>query len=127
MEADIRRILQKVLSDVAGPVEIGTLFCRPVGGGSINTAYVITTRSNTAWFCKFNNAREFPGLFVKENKRLDLLRRQNLIRVPDTVACTQVDDAQILFLQWIGQGIRSVAFWLRFGEQLARLNRVTGA
>jgi len=56
---------------------------------------------------------------------LDLLRRQNLIRVPDTVACTQVDDAQILLLQWIGQGIRSLAFWRRFGEQLARLHRVT--
>jgi protein-ribulosamine 3-kinase len=125
MQADIRRILQKVLSNVVGPEEIATLLCRPVGGGSINTAYYITTKHNKPWFCKFNNVREFPELFIKESKGLALLRRQNLIRIPATVACEQVDDTQVLLLQWIGQGIRSAAFWRRFGEQLAQLHRVS--
>ena len=128
-------ILQPILTGAAGLKETTTLFYHPIGGGSINDTYQVSTKDNKRWFCKFNSAALFPGLFVKEANGLALLRRQGLIRVPAVVACTGAGDRQVLVLEWIDQGpespqggsmrLRSTGFWRAFGEQLARLHRVT--
>ncbi len=125
MSADIERILQKVLFGTTAHPPMDSLTCRPIGGGSINDTYQVLTNLNNRWFCKFNNARQFPDLFVKESNGLALLRQQNLLRVPATVACSQVDGTQVLVLEWIDQGPRTTEFWRLFGQSLARLHQAT--
>ena len=125
MSKDIERILLKVLSGVTALPSPGPLTCLPVGGGSINNTYQVLTNFNNRWFCKFNDSRDFPDLFAKENNGLSLLRDQQLIRIPSTVACSQIDDTQVLILEWIDQGPRTTRFWHSFGESLARLHRIT--
>jgi len=110
MPKDIERILLNVLSSVTALPPPGLLTCLPVGGGSINHTYQVLTNFNNRWFCKFNDSRHFPDLFAKENSGLALLRDQQLIRVPATVACSQIDDTQVLVLEWIDQAPRTTLF-----------------
>ncbi len=98
----------------------------PVEGGSINAAYRLTTKDNGLWFCKINDKDALPDLLEKERRGLDLLREQEIFRIPAVVACDSLADKQVLILEWIGQGPKTDAFWRLFGEQLARLHRVTG-
>jgi fructosamine-3-kinase len=136
MPGSLTSILQQVLSGVTGGDDAEIFFYRSVGGGSINESYEIYTKSNNRWFCKFNDAALFPGLFEKEAAGLALLRRQGGMRVPEVIACSEVGGRQILVLEWIEQGPRSypggggqpdgeAPFWRLFGEQLARLHKVT--
>lgn len=125
MSKDIERILLKVLSGVTALPSPGPLTFRPIGGGSIYNTYQILTIFNNRWFCKFNDNRHFPDLFAKENSGLTLLRHQQLFRIPATVACSEVDDTQVLILEWIDQGPQTRRFWHSFGENLARLHRIT--
>jgi fructosamine-3-kinase len=120
MPVDIRHLLEKLLPQLPGQDGYaGEFSCRPVGGGSINSAFQILTKLNKRWFGKFNNARQFPGLFVKESNGLALLRRLGPIRVPTVIGCTETEGAQMLLLEWIDEGPRTDAFWRRFGQQLA--------
>ncbi|HZE84096.1 MAG TPA: fructosamine kinase family protein [Puia sp.] len=130
----------------------GPLQFQPLGGGSINAAYKVLTQNNSKWFCKVNDAARFPGLFEKESRGLQLLRVQNIFRVPKVIACEIIDGHQILVLEWIDQdgqtqsGSQSSdhpqtqsgpqsrahsqtsaapstdAFWQLFGKQLAQLH-----
>ena len=127
MPGNLTSILQQVLSGITGGIDAETFLYRPVGGGSINETYQVYTRSNKRWFCKFNDATRFPGLFVKEASGLSLLHRQGGMRVPEVIACRSVGDRQLLVLEWIEQGAQSPDFWKLFGEQLARLHQVTGS
>lgn len=97
----------------------------PVEGGSINSAYRILTKDNAQWFCKINDSRAFPDLLEKESRGLHLLRSQDIFRIPAVVACETAGGRQVLLLEWIAQGPRTAGFWSLFGEQLARLHRVT--
>jgi protein-ribulosamine 3-kinase len=122
MPADLQALLIRVLPDLPP----GDLTIRPVGGGSINHTYQVTsTKDNRAWFCKFNHKGDFPDLFVAEAKGLTLLGAQRIFRVPLTLACTIVDERQVLVLEWIHQGTPTTRFWALFGEQLAALHHVT--
>ena len=123
MSADIEQILKSVFSTMTG-LPPGPLICRPVSGGSINDTYQVLTNSNKRWFCKFNDVRQFPDLFVKESRGLALISQQQLIRVPETIACTQVDNTQVLVLEWIDQAPPTPEFWRRFGKSLALLHRL---
>jgi fructosamine-3-kinase len=133
MPADIRYLLQKMLADLPGILpdlpgqdsHAGDFSCRPVGGGSINSAFQILSKPNKRWFGKFNNARQFPGLFIKERNGLALIRRLGPIRVPAVVACAEVEDTQVLLLEWIDEGLPTEDFWRRFGHQLALQHRVS--
>ena len=119
----------------------GEFSYRPVGGGSINSTFQILTKPNKRWFGKFNNARQFPGLFIKESNGLALLRRLGPIRVPTVIGCMEAEDTQVLLLEWIDEGLRTGAspvtftrsntvgaysvIWRRFGHQLALQHQVS--
>lgn len=94
-----------------------------IGGGSINHTYRIKT-GKQSFFCKINSHADFPGMFEAEQNGLALLAQQQVIRIPRVIAHEQKDDAQILILEWIEQGLRSGAFWETFGRQLAALHHV---
>lgn len=62
---------------------------------------------------------------MKEKKGLELLGKQNLIKVPSAIDCIQDDTHQILLLEWIEEGQRTESFWKKFGEQLAALHEIS--
>jgi fructosamine-3-kinase len=101
----------------------------PVGGGSINQTYKIEVAPAYArdFFCKINTITKFPSLFASEQKGLTLLARQQVIRVPAVLAIAEAGDHQVLLLEWIEQGLRTDAFWKKFGEQLAALHQLKGS
>ena len=154
MPLEIKRFLQDHLVGVPGLPPVAELWLRQVGGGSINTAYQLYTRYNdpamelvpkysitsrsandepsagglsrlAKWFAKFNITAGFPDLFLSEAKGLTVLRRQGVIRVPETLAHIEADGHQLLILEWIDEGHRTRGFWGLFGEQLAALHRQT--
>ena len=126
MSFGISSILTEVLARSAGVEKTNPLQIRAVGGGSINNAYLITTSQQQHWFCKINDASRFPDLFILERQGLALLEATGAIRVPKVIACENIDQDQVLVLEWISEGLRSDDFWRRFGEQLAALHRITG-
>jgi fructosamine-3-kinase len=126
LTAPIQNYLNQLFADKSGMQTI-SLQTESVGGGSINAAYKITVNKNQKFFLKVNSKTTYPLLFEKEKNGLDFISRQKIIKVPGVIACDEVEDRQILLLEWIGDGLRSELFWKQFGEQLARLHRVTNS
>lgn len=118
-------LIQPILSRVTGSTGVNLPVLYPVEGGSINAAYRITTKNNAQWFSKINDSTAFPDLLEKESRGLDFLRMRSIFRIPAVVACETARGTQILLLEWINQGPATTAFWHLFGEQLARLHRVS--
>jgi len=101
-----------------------TIRFHSIGGGCINDCFQITVNSEK-FFLKINSAGKHPNLFEKEKNGLELLGSQNIIRIPKPIFCDEVEDKQILLLEWIETGSRTQQFWKTFGEQLARLHHIT--
>jgi fructosamine-3-kinase len=95
-----------------------------VGGGSINHTYKLSLERE-CFFCKLNSAFKFPHLFQSEKNGLELIQKQDIIKTPAVIDHLELEGLQILLLQWIDQGERTVSFWKKFGEQLARLHQVS--
>jgi protein-ribulosamine 3-kinase len=125
MPPNIQEILHKALAALPDPPPLDGLTLRPITGGDINAAYQLLTKDNRRWFCKFNDNPDFPDLFVKEAKGLALLAQQAIIRTPLTIACTTLDERQVLILEWIDHTPPVRDFWTTFGERLALLHRIT--
>jgi fructosamine-3-kinase len=81
--------------------------------------------SRGKFFLKVNSATKFPKLFQKEKKGLEFLNSQKILRVPSVIVCNEIDNYQILVLEWIEGGLRTDRSWKKFGEQLASLHHVT--
>ncbi|MBS1932826.1 MAG: fructosamine kinase family protein [Bacteroidetes bacterium] len=116
--------LQNILSQKLN-TQISSIRFIPVGGGSINETYKIIINENLFFFCKKNSAKKFPSLFIKEKNGLELIAKQKIIRTPEIIICTEIDNYQILILEWIEQGLKTKSFWENFGEQLAALHHVS--
>lgn len=93
----------------------------PVGGGSINQAYKLSTPTRH-YFCKINSRSRFPSLFEREKQGLQLLAQHQVIRVPEVLYVTTTNDHQVLLMEWIEQGLKTNTFWKNFGKQLAALH-----
>lgn len=109
---------------IAQKLNASSLQLHPVGGGSINQTFRIFTGTDT-YFCKVNSATNFPHLFEKEAWGLQLLRRQEVLRIPEVVDQFCVHDQQVLLLEWIPAGPKSGEFWKAFGSGLAALHHIT--
>lgn len=91
----------------------------PVGGGSINNTYKVTT-SRKVYFVKVN--RNIPGdFFEKESEGLNLLSQTQKIRVPEVVFCGR----NLLILEFIERGRESKSFWNDLGHRLADIHKLT--
>lgn len=124
MTSAVQSFILQSLKSVAG-VSADTIQLTPVGGGSINETYKVTA-GKELFFCKVNSVSKYPGLFDCEAAGLALLGWQNVIRVPRFIATGATEGWQVLLLEWIEQGLKSDAFWERFGQQLAALHHVQG-
>lgn len=105
------------------PSSISQIHFSSVGGGCINETYKIGF-GEQHFFCKINSATKFPHLFEKEKNGLELITIQNIITVPKVIDYFEINNQQILLLEWIKEGERTENFWKKFGEQLAALHRI---
>jgi len=126
MNPSIQKYINQLVSEKLGS-QISSFQFQIVGGGSINQTYRITINPNIQFFLKLNSATKYPGLFEKERDGLEFLGKQKIIQVPAVITCTEIDNYQILLLEWIEGGIRTKQFWKQFGEQLAKLHCITNS
>jgi fructosamine-3-kinase len=119
MYTQLQGVLAKKLN--ASSVQV-----QPVGGGSINQTFKLTTHS-TSYFCKVNSATKFPHLFETEVKGLQLLGATGHLKTPAVHSCFIEYGQQILVLEWMEEGQRTDAFWKQFGAGLAALHHTKGA
>ena len=102
---------------------VNTLIASSIGGGSINQTYQLQLPGNQPLFCKVNSASQFPHLFLKEKRGLQVLDKTGKIKVPKVVAYTVFDNNQVLLLEWIESGAKDKSFFKLFGQQLAALHQ----
>ena len=92
------------------------------GGGCINHGGKLTTSSGS-FFLKWNDDKNFPGMFEAEAKGLQLLHQQNAIRIPNVIGHGKNGPHQFLVLEFIEQKSRSKNYWEQLGQRLASLHR----
>lgn len=93
-----------------------------VGGGSINQTFRISAGGKQL-FCKLNSATNYPGLFEKEAAGLRAIRDTSCILTPGIISVHEWNGHQVLLLEWIESGLRTTAFWEKFGQQLAEMHQ----
>ncbi len=98
----------------------------PMGGGCINQAYHIETDSES-FFIKRNSASQFPKMFYKEAKGIELLRQAKVIDTPVVIGVIDYDGDSFLLLKYIDSGAKTRNFWVDFGNKLAKLHMHTNA
>ncbi len=111
------QILQK---HIASNVEM--LETKPIEGGCINNAQRISTIKGD-FFIKWN-ADVSPDVFEKESLGLELLRKQNIISIPQVLGVGTSDNIPYLLLEFIQPSKRKPDYWKDFGKKLARLHQV---
>lgn len=93
-----------------------------VHGGSINSCYHLRT-NQSSYFVKINNANQFPQMFEKEAKGLELLRSIKAFKVPEVLLTSSFDDYSFLVQEYISVGTENPSFWRDFALSLAKLHR----
>lgn len=93
----------------------------PLSGGSINEVLKLKGEKKNL-VLKLNDAQRYPGMFEAEAKGLRLLANPEVIRVPEVIACGELDGQSYLLLEAIETGSRSGELWEQFGKQLAALH-----
>jgi protein-ribulosamine 3-kinase len=94
---------------------------RPLGGGCINDAQVLTTQRGPHLFLKQNRATP-ADLFPREADGLrELGKPQDAPRVPQVYLA----EADFLLLEYLAPEPRNPRLWQVFGEQMASLHRHT--
>ncbi len=97
---------------------------KPVGGGSINKCFLVQTPSKK-FFCKINDSKKFPSLFLKEKAGLLQLNELSSFSVPRVIDCFEQFDSQFLLMEYIEEGEKTDSFWKMFGEKLAMMHSVS--
>lgn len=124
MIASIQKYLNQFFSDELD-LPVSPIQFHAIGGGSINNTYQLVLKSQRKYFLKVNSASKYPKLFQQEKKGLEFLNNQNILRTPSVIVCDEIDNYQILVLEWVEEGLRTERTWKKFGEQLAALHHVT--
>ena len=97
---------------------------KSVSGGCINDAKIIEI-SVGDYFIKVNSAKHFPKMFEAEAKGLELLRKVNVIRIPEVIFIGEDNGNSVLVLERIDIGRKANVFWEDFGRNLAKLHQQT--
>ncbi|MEP1032933.1 fructosamine kinase family protein [Ekhidna sp.] len=94
-----------------------------VSGGCVNSTYKISTDTGS-YFLKWNKA-SLNGMFISEEKGLDLLHKYSPIITPKPLGKGVISEKSYLLTEWIEQGIQSSRFWENFGNNLAKQHQNT--
>ena len=124
---DIAGIVQQALGK-----EIAAGGVRPVSGGDINDAYLVTLADGQKVFLKVNSPKN-AAFFSAEQEGLAAIRKTNAIGVPEVLAsgvftgdgpaASRSKDCSFLIMNYLEAGPRRSDFWERFGRQLAAMHR----
>lgn len=96
----------------------------PVGGGSINDAFKLSTESEE-FFLKTNSRSRYPNMFELEQEGLYALRRSGSFRIPRVILVDHWEDRSFLLMEYVAEGNKGRDFWPEFGAMLAKLHRTT--
>ncbi|RLQ23326.1 fructosamine kinase family protein [Seongchinamella sediminis] len=116
---------QEVEKDLSGALgePFRVVAARPVGGGCINTAFLLQG-SSVSLFLK-RNRRELQPMFEAEAAGLEEIRRSATLRAPRPIATGTDARGSWLALEPVEFGPPSPATAARLGEQLAAMHRCT--
>jgi protein-ribulosamine 3-kinase len=122
----MRESLHEVLESIyERPVKI--VNSRPVGGGSINQAEVLTLSNKENIFLK-TNAHPPEGFFQAETKGLDLLRQvKDGPRIPQPLGLEPGPCPRFFLMEYVEESSPNTEFDVRFAQTLARMHRHTRA
>jgi fructosamine-3-kinase len=95
---------------------------RPVGGGSVNQAYALTSGSQS-YFVKINQATRI-AMFEAEALGLKQIASTKTIRVPEPICWGTVDGSAYIVLEWLDLGYGTHRSWEEMGRNLAAMHRV---
>ena len=96
----------------------------PISGGSINLAARLDTTFGT-FFLKANDAFQFPGMFEKEARGLQVLKNAGVFTIPEVIFTGEEEGLSFLILRFIDSKPKSKNFWESFGISLAKLHCLT--
>jgi fructosamine-3-kinase len=96
---------------------------RPVGGGSVNQAYALTSGSQS-YFVKINQATRI-AMFEAEALGLKQIASTRTIRVPKPICWGTVDGSAYIVLEWLNLGYGTHRAWEEMGRNLAAMHRVS--
>ncbi|NJL40723.1 MAG: fructosamine kinase family protein, partial [Leptolyngbyaceae cyanobacterium RM2_2_4] len=95
---------------------------RPVGGGSVNQAYALTS-GRQSYFVKINQATRI-AMFEAEALGLKQIASTKTIRVPEPICWGTVDGSAYIVLEWLDLGYGTHRSWEEMGRNLAAMHRV---
>ncbi len=115
--------IEAVLKDITGAHHTVNKIT-PMGGGCINQAYRIET-DRESFFIKCNSASQYPEMFYKEAKGIELLKQAKAIDTSTVIGAANYDGDSFLVLKYIDSGAKTHNFWTDFGTKLAKLHKHT--
>ncbi len=122
LSAEVKNTIEQVLAEQEKIN--GQLQWRPVGGGSINDCYRISSsKSGVTFFVKLNSASEFPGMFQAEAKGLEMIRTHSTFEIPEVITVEKEGNTAFLIIDWLEAGSRDKDFWQLFAVNLANMHR----
>lgn len=110
--------LQNIFSDCG----LNVRHFERVHGGDINEAYRLITTAGK-FFLKVNDAAEYPLMFEREARGLELLRKDSALIIPRVTKAGTSGDQQYLLLEWLDKGASNKNMWEQFGQGLALLHQ----
>jgi fructosamine-3-kinase len=93
-------------------------------GGDINETFRLETNEGR-WFLKMNDARKYPGMFVREADGLEELRQTSILAVPRPVCTGTAGNRAFLLMEYVEKGTAAPDFWENFAAGMARLHQQT--
>ena len=95
---------------------------RPVSGGDINDAYILSFTDGNRIFLK-ENSKENLAFFKAEAKGLSVIRQTERIRVPHVWETGTLGDRSYLLMEYLDAAPAKEDYFEHFGRQLARMHR----
>jgi protein-ribulosamine 3-kinase len=109
----------------AAQIQLHNYDIRPVGGGSINDAYCLSTSAHD-FFIKLNKPK-LAEMFVAEAEGLSEMAALKSIRIPEVICYGEADGYSYLVLEYIPLSRMSSTTSTLLGEQLAEMHRTPQA
>jgi len=97
---------------------------RPVGGGSISSAYALETSAGS-YFLKANRDSTALEMFEAEGDGLTTLKANSHFAIPRVFGMDKVNGVAYLLMTLIKPAARNANYWQALGKNLAELHKVT--
>jgi protein-ribulosamine 3-kinase len=99
---------------------------RPINGGDINRAALLTCKDGRQLFIKYNKGERATDMLRTELLGLTLLGASKVIGVPKTLGHDEAPDGwAYLLMEYVVSGHKSRFFWADFGRALATMHSST--